>query len=231
MSVIAVIPARGGSKGLKKKNIADFCGQPMLAYTVKAALKCAFIDKVFVSTEDREIQIRALTAGATVIPRPQELATDEATTAQVVEHAIHYSHDYYGIYADTYIMLQPTSPLRTAQDIEEAYALYDQEPLAMSVIAVCEASSHPWKVLVKDSAGRLTPLFGRESLNVARQTLPQCYVQTGGIYIGNTSAFLREKDLYLEPMIPYFTTREKGIDIDTAMELRMAEAVYREHHK
>jgi CMP-N-acetylneuraminic acid synthetase len=223
--LVAIIPARGGSKGLKRKNIRSFAGRPLIEHTIEACLNAPCIEHTFVSTEDDEIAAISVKAGACVIPRPLELASDEATTADVVLHGLDWIYKNTGERYENYIMLQPTSPLRDWSDIQEAYELYGEHGDAKSCISLCEAPCHPLKCLVEDDNG-IHPLFGRETLNVARQGMPRVYVQTGGIYIGKVEEFLEEKDLYMEPMIPYITTREKGIDIDSEMEFRLAEMIY-----
>ena len=133
--IVAIIPARGGSKLLPRKNVLPLAGKPLIIWTIEAGLKSRYIDKVIVTSENDEIQKISLEAGSKIIKRPHKLAKDNTNLNDVIKHAINILEDKYEIV----IVLQPTSPLRTAEDIDNALEIMDQVK-APAVISVCKAN-------------------------------------------------------------------------------------------
>jgi len=213
---IALIPARGGSRGLPRKNTADLCGKPLIAWTIEAALKSATMTHVFVTTEDDEIADLATRHGATVIARPARLATDDARTEDVVQHALD-AIDERGIAVRYFALLQPTSPLRDERHIDElvAGALKAGASCAWSVVS---AEHHPFKMLVERDGG-LRPVVGVDELGSPRQQLPRAFRQNGAIYWMSCDAFRRHRTFFVPPVHPYEMSREQSVDVDTAADL------------
>jgi N-acylneuraminate cytidylyltransferase len=151
-SVLAIIPARGGSKGIKRKNLVDVGGRPLIVWTIAAALGSRHIDRVILSSDDEEIIAAAEAAGCEApFRRPASLATDEAGSAEVVAHALARVPGY-----ALFVLLQPTSPLRTSGDIDAALELLDASG-ADFCVSVTEAEDHPYLVYRRDEAGRIEP--------------------------------------------------------------------------
>jgi N-acylneuraminate cytidylyltransferase len=220
MKCIAIIQARGGSKGVPKKNIRSLAGKPLILHTIDAAKKSRHIDQIIVSTDDDEIASVASTEGVILIKRPLEMAGDESPTIDAVLHVLDECSKQ-GMEPDFIVLLQPTSPLRTSIDIDEAVALY-LEGDCESVISVAE-SAHPpyWNMILKD--GYLQPLFGQESLTNRRQDFPKTYLPNGAIYIASPSILKLNRSFYTLKTKPYYMSQEKSLDIDTEIDLLIAE--------
>ena len=217
---IATVCARGGSKGLPGNNIRLFAGQPLIARTIAAALAVPGIAGVYVSTDDDAIAAAALAAGATVpYRRPAELATDEAGKLPVIEHLVAHL-EAGGMAIDTVVDLQPTSPLRDANDIEVALALKDQAPL---VTSVCQAHDNPYFNMVELQADGLVTL-SKGSGGARRQDLPAVYALNGAIYVWQRAALARAAvhGLWSVPVAPYVMPRWKSVDIDDLDDFELA---------
>lgn len=186
MGILAVIPARGGSKGVPRKNLRSLQGKPLLAWTIEAAKACGLVDRVVVSTEDPEIAKAAKDFGAEVpFLRPADLATDTALTLPVVQHAVR-EIEKDGFHADLVLLLQPTTPLRTTTDIEAALRLQRETDCDCVVSVVDVGGNHPnrMKKLLPD--GKLVNFVeqGFEDMR-PRQLLPPVYIREGSIYLAN----------------------------------------------
>jgi CMP-N,N'-diacetyllegionaminic acid synthase len=217
VSTIALIPARGGSKGLPGKNIIPLAGKPLIAHSIDAARSCAGIERVVVTTDDKAIAAVAREYGAEVVMRPAELATDTASTFDAVVHALNQLPP-----VETLVLLQPTSPLRTAAHLNAALSAYNAAN-APALISVCREEHHPYKSFVLDAAGVLSPLYDRESLSKPRQQLPDVYRQNGAIYIIRTDILLREKHFFVDGTLPFIMDANVSVDVDTANDLAQCE--------
>ncbi len=218
--VIGLIPARGGSKGIPRKNLTGLCGKPLIGWTIDAAKNCRTIDRVVVSSEDEEILEISSGLGAEIVKRPPELATDLAGSDGLIAHAIHsLGHDQ-GFDA-CYILLQPTSPLRTADHIGEAFALLARCD-GRSLISVYEPSDHPMKAYLVDDAGYLKGMIDDETPHKPRQSLPKAYFANGAIYMFMANDFLTGGRIPSDRVIPYFMAAADSIDIDTPDDLEKA---------
>ncbi len=222
--MLALIPARGGSKGFPRKNVATLAGRPLIAHTIEAAKAAASVDRVVVSTDDEEIGAAARAAGAELpFTRPAALATDEAATADVIRHAVRalgLGDD------DAFVLLQPTSPLRTAQDIDEAIALF-QDRDADAVISVT-AHEHPlaWAQLLNEDGLLLPhPSLAAEG---RRQDLTVTYRPNGAIYVIRLANFLRHGQIRGPRTYGYAMPPERSVDIDTPFDLRLAACLLRD---
>jgi N-acylneuraminate cytidylyltransferase/CMP-N,N'-diacetyllegionaminic acid synthase len=217
--MLGLIPARSGSKGVPRKNIKAMAGKPLLAHTVEAAAEAETINRVLVSTDDEEIQSVARSAGAEVpFLRPDRLATDEAATEPVVEHTLSMLDSEEGYTPDAVVLLQPTSPLRDAEDIDEAVRQYRKTD-AVSLVSVTVDHSNRWQ-RTPDSAEQLNYVdAGR------RQEKSPEFVENGAIYITDTSAFLETANFRAGTTTLYEMDQPKSIDIDTEFDFWLAEHI------
>ncbi|MEZ7206957.1 cytidylyltransferase domain-containing protein [Pseudoalteromonas sp. DY56-GL79] len=218
--MIAIIPARGGSKGLPRKNIRLLNGKPMIAYTIEAALASEHISKVIVSTDDVEIYNIGLESGAEdTFLRPSELAQDDSRAIDNYLYTLERLGREYNCNIDSFIVLQPTSPLRSTKDIDEAIQLFKNKN-ADSVISYCE-ESHPifWHKYLKDD-GRLENIFPDNIDN--RQALKPSYYPNGAIFIF-THSLLLEGKYYSDNTFAYLMPRSRSVDIDTIDDFMYAE--------
>lgn len=218
-SIVAIITARGGSKGLPRKNVLDLAGKPLIAHTIQAALESKIFDKVVVTTDDTEIKEVSLQYGAEVIERPEYLATDSASSLDVIVHALEALKENGKNQYTHFVLLQPTSPLRTATHIKEAWNKYLKED-ANSLVSVMEVEHPPQKMLLEKN-GEITPLTKWEDLTKPRQSLPKAYLPNGAIYINKIEDFLKSKNIFEEPLSIYLMNQECSIDIDTANDLEI----------
>lgn len=215
--IIAIIPARSGSKGLRDKNIRNLNGKPMLAYTVEAALKTGFFDRVFVSTDSPEYANIAKNFGAYVpFLRSAENSSDTAGSIGVVREVLCRLEEKF----DIFVLLQPTSPMRTAEDIKGAMSLFFEKK-ADTVVSVCE-TAHPmfWcNVIGSDLSARD---FIKSEYCVPRQNLPKSYMVNGAIYIAKTD--LPESfGFYGEKGFLYIMKRNHSLDVDGESDFVLAE--------
>lgn len=218
MTNVAIIPARGGSKGVKRKNIRLLADKPLIAYTIEAALDSKCFDKILVSSEDQEILEISEHFGAKPLIRPDFLATDTASSLDVIEHALQSSQVSY----DTFCLLQPTSPLRTSKHIKDAYqVIYDHG--ISSVISVSHADHHPLKMLIMDKKGKYQPIRSLGDLTSPRQALPKAVSPNGALYICRTENFLTTHNLFHEDSFFYEMSKEESIDIDTEQDFTEAQ--------
>ncbi|MGP1420652.1 MAG: acylneuraminate cytidylyltransferase family protein [Tannerella sp.] len=218
--ILAVIPARGGSKGLPGKNTKLLHGKPLICYSIDAARGILPDEHICVSTDDKDI-IQIVEDYGLHVPfiRPDELATDQSSVNDVLLHALDF-YKHTSIYYDIVLLLQPTSPLRTSQDIEEAFSLYDD-----SIDMVVSVSiSHAPSVLCKENQSgfvelMLNPTAGR------RQNVPVYYEYNGAIYIINPKS-LREKGMSnFEKKVKYIMPKHRSIDIDDQYDFMYAETI------
>lgn len=209
--IIAVIPARGGSKGVPRKNIRIVHGKPLIAYTIESALRSRYIDRVIVSTDDEEIRTASLEYGADVpFLRPRHLATDEAKTIDTLLHTLQTIAETY----DYIVTLQPTQPLRTTEEIDQAIeAIIDHTQDGL--VSISPVQQHPILMRTMNGEGRLTPLLEMSS-TVRRQDFPEYYFVNGSIYINTVDTLTEETSLNDNP---YGFITDPGIDIDTEEEL------------
>lgn len=221
-TVAAIIPARGGSKGIPRKNLVPLCGRPLIAYTIRAALESRSVTETFVTSDCAEILAAARQAGAQTIRRPDALATDEASCEAAVLHALDFLRDQRGYAPEVIVLLQPTSPLRQAGDIDEAFAHFRSSG-ADALISGTEPESHPLKQMLVAADGTLSALTDDPTAPFrSRQFLPRAFKPNGAIYIIRTDSFRRTGLFFGERTVPFYMEREKSIDIDTAADLEKA---------
>ncbi|MFE3177620.1 cytidylyltransferase domain-containing protein [Amycolatopsis sp. NPDC059090] len=220
MDTVAIVPARGGSVGLPGKNLVPFLGRPLVAHTVHTALT-AGIQDVVVTTDDRDIAAAATAEGAAVVDRPSPLAQASSRTLPAVVHAL----DARDVPDSTLVLLlQPTSPLRTAGDIAECVEIHDGRPSG-SVVQMCRSHDHhPLKVCLEGPDGSVTPVHTWEDLEAPRQSLPPVLRPTGGIYLVRAGDLRSHQRFFVPEVRCQVIPAERAVDIDTAADLRLAEA-------
>ena len=215
---LAIIPARGGSKRLPRKNVLDLAGKPLIAWSIEAGLNSKYIDKVVVSSDDTEILAVSKRYNAKTIVRPDELASDTATTFDAIKHTIENVEQYNYI-----VLLQATSPLRDAKHIDEAIELLESKN-ADAVVSVCEMDHSPLWSNTLDESLSMNGFLRDEVLNKRSQDLEKYYRLNGAIYICKTEKFLEKKSFFLQENIYGFKMdRESSIDIDEGIDFKMAE--------
>jgi CMP-N-acetylneuraminic acid synthetase len=225
MKILAVIPARGGSRRLPGKNLRVFDGEPLVVRAVRAATGIANVCDVLVSTDDAAIADVARAAGA-LVPwlRPAALATDAATSADVCLHALDWYESVHGA-IDGLVLLAPTSPLRTRASIDAACRVFAEDP-ASAVVAVAPALSHPmW--CFRTVHGRLQPFMEPNGLTTRSQDLPPAFVVTGGIYVIAPAVLRAGHTFFPEALRPIEVSAREAIDIDTEADWQAAEAAVR----
>lgn len=216
---IALIPARGGSKGIPYKNIVDLAGKPLLFHTIQAAKDAQVFDQVYVSSDDAQILSVAQNNGAAIIRRNPALAQDHSPTNPVIEEFIAQEH----LAADDVIvLLQPTSPLRRAEHIQASLALFLQHTDCFALKSVCAVDSkYLYALLGADPY--LTPVLPEFSKVSRRQDLPAIYLPNGAIYIFTVANFQRERAIPQSKVVAYIMSEADSIDIDTPEDLKKAE--------
>ena len=220
-SVLAIIPARGGSKGLPGKNIKKLCGKPLIAWSIEVAETCSAIDRVVVSTDDDKLVDVVKKYGAEVpFERPAELANDTASTINVIFHTIDWLREHQDFRPEYILLLQPTSPLRTVEDIEGTIqTLKDKD--ARAVVSVCETDHHPWWSNILSEDGNMKDFIRPKILNKRRQDLPKYYRLNGAIYLAATK-YLRERNGFFGPnTFAYEMPKERSVDIDSDLDFKL----------
>lgn len=216
--ILAIIPARGGSKGVPRKNIRDLAGRPLIAWTIASARESKYLDRLIVSTEDEEIASIARQFGAEVpFMRPPELAQDGSSGIDPVIHALETLPEKY----DYMVLLQPTSPFRNAEDIDQAIELCIGSG-AESCVSVTENSKSPYWAYKIDPQKRLEPLFPVEEKIACRQQLPKTYAQNGAIFVASCAFVLATASLQNRQTLAYIMPPERSLDIDSELDLRLA---------
>lgn len=223
MKSIAIVPARSGSKGLVDKNIRNLNGKPLIWYSIQAAIESDCFDEVMVSTESEKYADIARACGASVpFLRSEALSSDQANSWDTVHEVIENYKDL-GKEFDVVMLLQPTSPLRTADDIKEAFSIL-KDKCADSVVSVCEVDHSPLWSNVLPENGCLEGFIRSEVKNIGRQKLPTYYRINGAIYLTKISENIG-KNLYSNTGYAYVMPRVKSIDIDTELDFKMAEYI------
>lgn len=225
--VIGLIPARGGSKGVPRKNMRMVAGKPLIAFTIQAALNSRYMDYVYLSSDDDEILLCGNAMGARPIRRPAEFASDTASADDVVIHFFKEIPEQL-IEQDPYIVyMQPTSPLRSAQHIDLAFEQMEAQH-AHTLISVVEMAKSPFKSFSMDANGRLQSLFDEKMSNARRQDLPKAYMPNGAIYIFRMSDFMDRVGFPSNGSVPFVMSEADSIDIDAEEDIRYLEYVLRE---
>lgn len=221
---IAIIPARGGSKRIPQKNIVDFFGQPMIAWTIDAALQSGCFTQVLVSTDDAEIAHVSLQHGASVPFLRQQFADDHAPVSQATLTALHQAEAHWQTPFDTAVQLMPNCPLRTAQDIRRALAVFEQAGRTFQISCFKFGWMNPWWAARRLPDGRPIRLFP-EAAGTRSQDLEPLYCPTGAIWIARAEALKSERSFYGKGHVFEPLAWTSAVDIDDAEDLQMAKAV------
>jgi len=215
---IALIPARGGSKGLPRKNVAPVCGKPLIFWTIKAALSSKYISETFVTSDDEEILSISKTYGVNTILRSESLSRDDTLMRPVLLHAV---SSLCLASSDILVLLQPTSPLREARDIDEAIEKFSKESMD-GLISVVQQESSVLKYLWLND-GMLCPLINTETPFMRRQDLPLVFKPNGAIYMWKVGSLLKASGLWGGSMGYFEMTENQSVDIDTIDDLKYAQ--------
>ena len=218
--ILAVIPARGGSKGIPRKNIREFAGYPLIAYSIAAGLQAEQVTRILVSTDDEEIAQVAHDFGAEVpFLRPSELAQDGTPDLPVFEHVLDWLEDNEGYQPDFVVQLRPTSPIRPRGLLDRAIQILIDNPQKDSVRGVVPAGQNPYKMWQIDAQGELIPLLSlahiKEPYNAPRQALPPVYWQTGHIDVIRLEVILEKRSMTGDRIMPVRIDPAYAVDIDT----------------
>ncbi len=220
--ILAVITARAGSKRLPNKNILDLAGKPLIAWTIDEAKKSKYIDKLIVSTDSEEIRRISEQYGAKVpFLRPEELSNDTADSISVIKHAINFFNKEY----DYVLLLQPTSPLRTVEDIDVPIEMLNKETKA--VVSVCETEHSPlWSNTLPEGLS-MTNFIRPEIKNKRSQDLPKYYRLNGAIYIADINYFYQNNGFIGDRTKAYIMSQQSSVDIDTDLDFELASLILR----
>lgn len=220
--ILGIIPARGGSKGVPRKNIREVGGKPLIAWTIDEARQSRYIRRLVVSSDDDEILAVAARYGCETLKRPAELARDDTPSYDVIAHAVQQDRSYTHI-----VLLQPTSPLRTAEDIDRCIETCLERDVP-ACVSVCETEVTPYWMYTIDRNGCMAPLLGREAGEYTqRQLAPKAYALNGAVYVARTDWYLREKTFVRDGTVPYIMPHERSIDIDTPFQMEIADYLLR----
>lgn len=232
---MAIVPARAGSKGLPGKNIKELCGKPLIAWSIESGLNSQYIDEVMVTTDGLDIAEIAKQYGASVpFLRPTELATDEAASCDVIEHVVSYYMDCHKKKFDYIVLLEPTSPLRTHQDIDCSIIQLLAHESATAIVGVCKTESqNPAFLISKTSHGFLCGYENTNMKVVRRQDIKDVFFFEGSVYVSETKEFMKKKTFYHGKTIGYEVPRWKSHEVDDIDDFITVEALmkFKEYNK
>lgn len=220
--ILAIIPARGGSKGLPGKNIKDLCGKPLIFWSIDAAKSSKYIDEIIISTDDNEI-VSVLQERGIQVPwiRPSYLASDEAKSIDVIIHALEKSLN--GPH-DILVLLEPTSPLRDCDDIDKAIEMLESNNEATSIVGVCKTEDSNPAFLVNIKNGFITSYLDDYTVK-RRQDIEPVYFYEGSVYASYSDELIKKKSFYHSNTIPYEVPKWKSLEIDDIYDFIMVEAI------
>lgn len=221
-NILAIIPARGGSKGLPRKNIIDLAGKPLITWTITASIESKYITKTIVSSDDDEILDISKSFGAQTIRRPDELALDTSSSEMVIENVLEELNKDKTFVIDLVILLQPTSPLRSSDDIDSALEMMVSKN-ATALISVYQTDNKVLKAFVENEDGYIKSPFNKRYPFMRRQDLPSIFMPNGAIYIITKDEFDLHKTLITDKTAFYEMNKDKSIDIDNEDDLEVAE--------
>ena len=223
--LLAIIPARGGSKRLPSKNVLELAGKPLIAWTIEAALKSKYVDQVVVSTNDKDISNISSQYGADVpFIRPNNISLDHSNLVEVVEHALKKLEES-GCHYEYVILLQPTSPFRTSKHIDAAVELLVKRN-SSAIISVTKAINNPLWVNTIPENGSMDNFLQENYKNKSSQDLPTFYEANGAIYLINSRKILEENTFFLKKgVFSYEMDRISSIDIDTSHDFLVASLI------
>lgn len=228
LDIVAIVPARAGSKRLPGKNMLPLAGKPLIQWTLDAAKESGVIDLILVTSDDLAVLDLAHQQGAMAVSRPPELATDTATTVDAVIHAFHHLESQ-GYTAQRVMLLQPTSPLRQGDDIKAAVARMDKTN-ATSVVSVCEMEHSPLWSNTLPADGCMDHFLDTQAIGKRSQDLPKHYRLNGAVYLTHSDAFQRNQHFFSSPSFSLEMQQEHSIDIDSALDFALATVLLQASH-
>ncbi len=225
-TVLAIIPARGGSKGVPRKNIREVAGKPLIAWTIEEAKKSKYIDRLILSSEDVELIEVAKSWGCEVpFIRPIQLAQDETPGIDPVLHAINMLPSY-----EFAVLLQATSPMRSVRDIDGCIE-YCVKNKANACITVTQAEQNPHWMYTVAAGGTMQPLIPTDRFFARRQDLPPVYILNGAVYVANCKWLAEHKTFSTKETLGFIMPQERSMDIDTEIDLKLATLIMEENHQ
>ncbi|GAB6862948.1 cytidylyltransferase domain-containing protein [Haloplanus litoreus] len=235
MDVLGVVPVRSGSKRVPNKNVRELGGKPLLAHTIEQAASSSVLDRCLISTDDEEIATVAREHGGDApFLRPDRLATDTASSADAVAHALEWVHER-GHEPTIVVLLQVTTPFRTSADIDEAVEKLRRSPEAKSIVAVTEYRVPPQWAFEIDDEGRLRSHFSAYDMwddgPGRSQETATLYHPNGAVFAARVDSFLADPEFYKQPTISYEMPAERSLDIDEPYDLELARALYEYRNK
>ena len=223
IDILAIVPARAGSKRLPGKNTLKLQGKPLICWTLEAAQESQVIDLLVVSSDDDEVLSHADRLGARTLRRPASLAQDASTTYDVLVHTLE-SLALEGLRPARIMLLQPTSPLRDADDIKAAVSRMN-ETQAKSVVSVCPCEHSPLWANTLGAQGQMDDFLSPALLNQRSQELPSYYRLNGAVYIADTQCFIEQKGFFMSDSMAYIMPMEKSVDIDTIIDFKLCQII------
>jgi len=223
-TVLAIIPARGGSKGVPRKNLRSLAGKPLIAWTIEESAKSAYIDRTILSSDDEEIIAIARQWNCEVpFVRPAKLAEDQVPGEEPVLHAIAAINEKY----DYVVLLQPTSPLRLAEDIDACIEkCFSQNAPACVTVTIPDKS--PYWMYFMDNEGKLYPVIEEKNVASLRQQLKSVYLLNGAVYVAKIDWFLKNKKFVSDGTVAYLMPKSRSMDIDTEWDLKICQILLSE---
>ena len=222
-TILGIIPARGGSKGIPKKNIKILVDKPLITWTIHAAQKSQYIDKLIISTDSEEIAKMGSQLGAEIpFIRSSELAKDDSSGSDVIIHALDWFQCNRKTY-DYFILLQPTSPFRKTEHIDKALEVIISKQDIDALVSIQKVDQHPYWMKKINKAGYLEKYNEESSAYTYRQSLPELYINNGAIYICKWDVFIDDRSLYKRNCYPFIMERKFSLDLDTMDDWKYAE--------
>ncbi len=223
--ILAIIPARGGSKGLPGKNIKELCGKPLIAWSIEHAQNSKYVDEIFISTDSREIADVAEKYGAPCPElRPAELARDTAPSSEFIVYTLEKMKKE-GKHFDYFILLEPTSPLRDVEDVDKSIEMLIDKPAVESIVGVAMSGTiHPNYMVTINNEGLLQQ-YTKEEIVYRRQDLQKVYFFEGSVYVSTVDAFLKKRSFYHDKTMPYIVPEWKSHEVDDYVDFKVIETI------
>ncbi|MDD4975465.1 MAG: acylneuraminate cytidylyltransferase family protein [Bacteriovorax sp.] len=223
--ILAIIPARGGSKGVLRKNIRELAGKPLIAWSIEEAKKSKYIDRLILSSDDAEIISVAKTWGCEVpFVRPSELAIDATPGMEPVFHAMEKVPGF-----DIIVLLQPTSPLRNVEDIDGTIERCLEND-SNACVSLAEVEQSPFWMYTLAPNCEMKPIMEKDNNFVRRQDLPKVYTLNGAVYVAKSEWLLEKKSFVTEETLGYIMPQDRSLDIDTEFDLKLAELMIQKNY-
>ena len=221
--ILGVVPARSGSKGIPHKNIREVCGKPLIAYSIECGLNCSLIDHLIVNTDDETIAEVGRSWGAEVpFLRPQELAEDTTAMLPVMQHVVENAEEFYGASLEAMVLLQPTGPLRTVEDIEQSITLWKQTDCD-AVVSAHESHSNPFFTMVWEKNGSYELVNSSEYSMGRRQDAPPIFDLNAIVWVYSRNALMVEKARLPKKTLIHVVPADRCLDVDTEFDLKILE--------